>query len=294
MRSLWAGVSGLQAHQIAMDVEANNIANVNTAGFKYGRASFADMLSQTRNVATAPQGEMGGKNPMQIGLGTSIQNIDNIFSQGSIQTTDKNTDVAIQGDGFFIVSPDGGNTYKYTRDGDFKFDGNGNFVNNGGYIVQGWIRDPDTMEIDTSAAIQNIQIRPGMTTPAKATTEIALKANLNSGDLIESKGAIKPIRFFAENSVEPGVPATDGFYLVDKDGEFIKNDAIQEKANDVNVLFNSNGEALNVRDGEGVWISYATAKLSTKISGNTLADGETVSLEINGTTVSIPIILVTL
>ena len=286
MRSLWAGVSGLQAHQIAMDVEANNIANVNTAGFKYGRASFADMLSQTRNVATAPQGEMGGKNPMQIGLGTSIQNIDNIFSQGSIQTTDKNTDVAIQGDGFFIISPDGGNTYKYTRDGDFKFDGNGNFVNNGGYIIQGWMRDRDTMEIDTSAAIQNIQIRPGMTTPAQATSEIALKANLNSGDLIESKGAVKPLKFFTANSVEPGVPDVDGFYLTDKTGEYIMNDDIQDKANDVGVLFNTNGEALNVRNGEGIWMSYAPAELSTNILGNTLADGDTVSLEINGATVS--------
>ena len=84
MRSLWAGVSGLQAHQIAMDVEGNNIANVNTNGFKYSRANFADLLAQTAKIATSPQGEMGGKNSMQIGLGTQISSITKIFSQGSI------------------------------------------------------------------------------------------------------------------------------------------------------------------------------------------------------------------
>ena len=84
MRSLWSGVSGLQAHQIAMDVEGNNIANVNTYGFKYNRANFADILSQTPRVATAPQGQLGGQNAMQIGLGTTINSTTRIFSQGTL------------------------------------------------------------------------------------------------------------------------------------------------------------------------------------------------------------------
>jgi len=114
LKSLFSGVSGLQSHQIAMDVESNNIANVNTVGFKYSRANFADLLAQTNQIATAPQGALGGKNAVQIGLGSSVNSITHIFSQGSIQNTDKSTDVAIQGDGFFIVSQDGGNTNKYT------------------------------------------------------------------------------------------------------------------------------------------------------------------------------------
>ncbi len=237
MRSLWAGVSGLQSHQIAMDVEGNNIANVNTNGFKYSRANFADLLSQTSKIATAPQGGLGGKNPMQIGLGTSIQNVSHIFSQGSVQNTDKNTDVAIQGDGFFIVSGDGGKTQKFTRAGDFKFDAKGNFVDNNGYIVQGWVRDTDTNQIDSTAPIQDINIPPGLTTPANATTFIQLKANLNSGDTIVNKAPTYPL------------DSTDGL-------------GAGEKTDDMGVLFNGNGEAFNLQPpvggvgGQGVRVSF--------------------------------------
>ncbi|MCR2120576.1 flagellar hook-basal body complex protein, partial [Campylobacter upsaliensis] len=138
MRSLWSGVSGMQAHQIAMDVEGNNISNVNTAGFKYSRADFGTMFSQTVKIATVPTENLGGQNPLQIGLGTSINSTTRIHSQGSVQTTNKNTDVAINGDGFFMVSDDGGLTRYLTRDGDFKLDAAGNFVNNAGFVVQGW------------------------------------------------------------------------------------------------------------------------------------------------------------
>ena len=235
MRSLWAGVSGLQSHQIAMDVEGNNIANVNTNGFKYSRANFADLLSQTSKIATAPQGGLGGKNPMQIGLGTSIQNVSHIFSQGSVQNTDKNTDVAIQGDGFFIVSGDGGKTQKFTRAGDFKFDATGNFVDNNGYVVQGWLRDTDTGQIDSTAPIQDINIPPGLTTPANATTFIQLKANLNSGDSITNRAAT-----YSSDDIAAG-----------------------KQPDDFGVLFTGNGDAFNLQshttgntNGQGVSISF--------------------------------------
>ena len=100
MRSLWSGVSGLQAHQIAMDVEGNNIANVNTVGFKYSRANFADMLAQTTKIASAPEGGLGGTNAVQVGLGSSVASVSKIFSQGSLEKTDKATDIALSGDGF--------------------------------------------------------------------------------------------------------------------------------------------------------------------------------------------------
>jgi len=192
MRSLWSGVSGLNAHQTAMDVEANNIANVNTVGFKYSRTNFQNLLSQTVKSATAPQGNIGGKNSLQIGLGTSISAVETMFKQGSIQNTDKNTDMAISGDGFFVVSDDGGKTYKYTRAGDFTFDANGNFVDPNGYIVQGWLADPKTNKVDTSTGIKPISIPPGLTTPAKETQKIQIKANLNSGDTVSEMSATRP------------------------------------------------------------------------------------------------------
>ncbi|WP_024789441.1 flagellar hook-basal body complex protein [Lebetimonas sp. JH292] len=192
MRSLWSGVSGLNAHQVAMDVEANNIANVNTVGFKYSRTNFQNLLSQTVKSATAPQGKLGGKNSLQIGLGTSVSAVETLFKQGSIQNTDKNTDMAINGDGFFVVSGDGGKTYKYTRAGDFTFDANGNFVDPNGMIVQGWLADPDTHTIDTAKGVQPISIPPGLTTPANATSKIQIKANLNSGDHIKEMSGTRP------------------------------------------------------------------------------------------------------
>jgi len=231
LKSLFSGVSGLQSHQVAMDVESNNIANVNTTGYKYSRANFSDLLAQTRSIATAPQGQLGGKNPVQVGLGTAVNSTTRIFSQGSIQNTDKNTDVAIQGDGFFIVSPDGGNTYKYTRAGDFKFDANGNFVDNNGFVVQGWLRDPVTNQVDSTAPIQDINIPPGLTTPAQPTSEVVLKANLNSGPLVESFS-----------------PA----YAVADDGTVANG----EVSGDLGVLFNENGEAFSLQEGQGVNISF--------------------------------------
>ncbi len=240
MRSLWAGVTGLKAHQVAMDVEGNNIANVNTNGFKYSRANFSDLLSQTSKIATAPQGTMGGKNPMQVGLGTEINSVTRIFSQGSIQTTSKNTDLAIQGNGFFIVSPDGGKTYKYTRSGDFVFDADGNFVNNQGLIAQGWLRDPVTGEIDNTAPIQDITIPPGLTTPAKQTSLLSIKANLNSGDQIVNKSVIRPL------------DSTDGTNGADG----IANTKDDEKVDKFDVLFNSEGKAFNLKDEQGIKISF--------------------------------------
>jgi flagellar hook protein FlgE len=211
-----------------MDVEGNNIANVNTSGFKFSRANFSDMLSQSNKIATAPQGNMGGKNPMQVGLGTEVNSVTRMFSQGSIQTTSKNTDLAIQGNGFFVVSADAGTTYKYTRSGDFVFDANGNFVNNQGLIAQGWVRDPETGSIDSTAPIGNISIPPGLTTPAKETSIINIKANLNTGNLIEKKSVIRPLDSTAglAGGLDP------------------------EKVDDFNVLFTADGKSFNISEAK--------------------------------------------
>jgi len=250
MRSLWSGVTGLNAHQIAMDIEGNNIANVNTNGFKYSRANFSDLLSQTSKIATAPQGSIGGKNPMQVGLGTEISSVTRMFSQGSIQTTSKNTDMAIQGNGFFIVSQDDGKTYKYTRSGDFVFDANGNFVNNQGMIAQGWNRNADTGDIDNTAPIGNIQIPPGLTTPAKKTSVLNLKANLNTGNQIENKSVIRTLDSTAglAGGINPeNVDKFDVLFNADGKAFNLKNGTAADQGQGIKVSFNGGTDSRNFR-----------------------------------------------
>ncbi|EJB2234582.1 flagellar hook protein FlgE [Campylobacter coli] len=269
MRSLWSGVSGLQAHQVAMDVEGNNISNVNTTGFKYSRADFGTMFSQTVKIATAPTDGRGGSNPLQIGLGVSVSSTTRIHSKGSVQTTDKNTDVAINGDGFFMVSDDGGLTNYLTRSGDFKLDAYGNFVNNAGFVVQGWNINWDTQSIDSSRTPQNIFIDPGMHIPAAQSTEVAIKANLNSGLNIGTASrplySLDSVHGFNQKTGETkdeNDTGTTQFYTTSKNAV-----EVTEKGVDAGSLFNANGQGLNLRDGQGIWVSYADAKYSTNQLG---------------------------
>ncbi|EFB0818005.1 flagellar hook protein FlgE [Campylobacter coli] len=265
MRSLWSGVSGLQAHQVAMDVEGNNISNVNTTGFKYSRADFGTMFSQTVKIATAPTDGRGGSNPLQIGLGVSVSSTTRIHSQGSVQTTDKNTDVAINGDGFFMVSDDGGLTRYLTRSGDFKLDAYGNFVNNAGFVVQGWNINWDNQTIDSSRSPQNIFIDPGMHIPAAKSTEVAIKANLNSGLNIGTSSrnlyALDSVHGWNNKTQRPedeNDTGTTQFYTTSKNAV-----EVTEKGVDAGSLFNANGTGLNLREGQGIWVSYADAKFTT-------------------------------
>ncbi|MCV3472098.1 flagellar hook protein FlgE [Campylobacter sp. CNRCH_2015_0338h] len=274
MRSLWAGVSGLQAHQYAMDVEGNNIANVNTFGFKYSRADFSTLMSQTSKIATAPDGNLGGKNPMQVGLGAGVNSTTRIHSQGNIQTTDKNTDMAINGDGFFIVSNDGGTTQYYTRAGDFKTDAVGNFVDNNGYTVQGWNYNQETGQIDSSTSVGDIVIPPGMSMPARPSTSVSLTANLDSGNTLGANASAKrPIyaldsthghREDTGTAVDENDTGHTEFYTTSKSGA-----QVTEKGIDMGVVFNAQGEGLNLRDGQGIWVSYADAKWQSTQQFNT-------------------------
>ncbi|EAI9380248.1 flagellar hook protein FlgE [Campylobacter coli] len=269
MRSLWSGVSGLQAHQVAMDVEGNNISNVNTKGFKYSRADFGTMFSQTVKIATAPTDGRGGSNPLQIGLGVSVSSTTRIHSQGPVQTTNKNTDVAINGDGFFMVSDDGGLTRYLTRDGDFKLDAYGNFVNNAGFVVQGWNINWDNQTIDSSRTPQNIFIDPGMHIPAAKSTEVAIKANLNSGLNIGTSSrnlyALDSVHGWNTKTQRPedeNDTGTTQFYTTSKNSV-----EVTEKGVDAGSLFNANGTGLNLREGQGIWVSYADAKFTTATDG---------------------------
>ncbi|MGI5935663.1 MAG: flagellar hook-basal body complex protein [Oscillospiraceae bacterium] len=155
MRSLFSAVSGLKSHQTAMDVIGNNISNVNTTGFKSSRTMFQDIYSQTISAATAPTGNTGGVNPMQIGLGTQIASIDMNMTQGTTQTTSYPLDLAISGEGFFVID-NGDGTYSYTRNGAFTLDAEGYLVTaNGNYVMAVGINnltpDPTSGLIDYSS-----------------------------------------------------------------------------------------------------------------------------------------------
>jgi len=118
MRSLFSAVSGLRNHQVMMDTVGNNIANVNTTGFKSARVTFQDIISQTLRGATAPSGNLGGQNPMQVGLGVRLGTIDTMIAQGNLQSTGRPADLAIQGDGYFVLSDNAATpAYSFSRDG---------------------------------------------------------------------------------------------------------------------------------------------------------------------------------
>lgn len=182
MRSLFSGVSGLKNHQTRMDVVGNNISNVNTYGFKTGRVTFQDMISQTMAGAAKPDENKGGVNPKQIGLGMTVASIDRLFTQGSLQTTGNQTDLAISGDGFFIIA-DGKKNY-YTRAGNFALDKDGTMVNPGnGLKVQGWMaatNERGEKIVNPSGTPEDIIVPIYGKIEAKETNYVRYKCNLDS------------------------------------------------------------------------------------------------------------------
>lgn len=177
MRSMFAGVSGLRSHQAMMDVIGNNVANVNTTGFKSSRVLFADALSQLIRGASSGTGQAGAVTPNQVGLGTTISSIDRVFTQGGTQLTGNATDVSIQGDGFFVVDIGGENVY--TRAGGFRFDNQGNLVDPHGGKVQGWMAD-QTGAVDRSVPSGTLSIPPGQSIDPVASTSVAVRGNLDA------------------------------------------------------------------------------------------------------------------
>ena len=151
MRSMFSSVSGLKSHQTQMDVIGNNIANVNTVGFKASRTTFAEIFAQTVSGAGAPDPNSGrgGTNPVQIGLGMNVNAIDTLMGRGSLQRTDNPTDLSIEGEGFFIVSngSDGGTFF--TRAGNFSIDKLGNLVTSSGLNLMGWQNTLKMMKVTT-------------------------------------------------------------------------------------------------------------------------------------------------
>ena len=247
MRALFAAIAGLQNHITYMDVVGNNIANVNTQGFKASRITFQDMLSQTTAGASAPTENRGGTNPQQVGLGMTIGGIDVMHGQGTLQATGRNTDFAIQGAGFFIVR-DGDRTF-YTRDGAFDVAVTGELVNpTNGYKVQGWRADTDG-NVDMDKPVESIHIPLGQSIAAQPTSSLTLQGNLNSAaadgqsfsttvDAYDSLGNAHPVtmRF---------VKASDSTWDVEVEGAAVDSSTV----NPTQIEFDASGRMTTLSAG---------------------------------------------
>ncbi|HEX9060668.1 MAG TPA: flagellar hook protein FlgE [Clostridia bacterium] len=206
MRSLFSGVSGLRAHQTRMDVIGNNIANVNTVGFKSGRVTFQEVFSQTIRGAGAPDAASGrgGINPMQIGLGIGVGSVDTITTRGSVQRTDNPTDLSIDGDGYFIGKTNSG-TYEFTRAGNFGIDKLGNLVTGDGLNVYGWQQytpnSDGTFTFDTQKQPEAINLysdpynKNKKMIAAKATTTAVFAGNLDASKSVVATPAASNVEF---------------------------------------------------------------------------------------------------
>lgn len=262
MRSLFSGISGLKGHQTRMDVVGHNISNVNTTGFKASRVTFADTLYQTTSGSSAPQGNLGGINSKQIGLGANVASIDTIFGDASVQGTGKNTDVALAGNGLFMVKNNSG-TY-YTRSGAFEFDANGNYVMSGnGSFVQGWMAR-ENGELVTTEQPGNITIKAGKSMQPQMTTSATYLNNLNAdtkGYEIASivakfeDGTQKAVPNYSSGSIgEITLGLTNGDVKLDENAEykFTTGDNVQGKA-----LFGTKVTALEAKGtGKEVTVTY--------------------------------------
>ena len=285
MRSLFSGVSGLKSHQTRMDVIGNNISNINTVGFKSSRTTFADMLSQTSKGAAKPSSTLGGTNPMQIGLGTAVASIDLITNDGSPQSTGKNTDVALSGNGMFVLKR--GDAYYYSRDGAFEFDNDGNYVLPGsGLYVQGW--NAVDGSLNTNSDPTNIVVPAGRAMPATATSQVDFNGNLNasaltiesmtitaasggdSSTVVTTSGtSVTSVNVDGDNVISARLTMSDGSTMTVTSGYY-------EVGHSVPVT-----TIVTVYDSEGK--THAVTMLMDKSPGATAADSETT---VGDTTVS--------
>ena len=175
LRSMFSAISGLRAHQTKMDTVANNIANVNTVGFKTQNTVFETTLTQVLRSGRGPDATEGGTNPAQVGLGVKLAAITTDFGQGKTQNTGRALDFMIQGDGFFVTENQG--QQLYTRAGSFTFDGAGKLITSDGNRVQGWMAD-EAGKIDTGGTLEDLQVQYGAALPPRATTSVTMSRNV--------------------------------------------------------------------------------------------------------------------
>lgn len=201
LRAMYTSITGLRNHQTMLDVVGNNIANVNTYGYKGSTTAFKTLLTQTMQGAGAPSPTLGGTNFQQVGLGMTIDSITQTFTQGALQTTGVQTDLAIQGDGFFQVTNDlagvaaGSPEMFYTRAGNFRFDANGTLVTSDGYHVMGWADDDGAtagFQLDTTNPVGSIQL-PAQSPTANWSNVIIGSDGSVSGIFVDPTNAANPL-----------------------------------------------------------------------------------------------------
>ncbi|MBD3317820.1 MAG: flagellar hook-basal body complex protein [Chitinivibrionales bacterium] len=226
VRSLYAGISGLRNHQVALDVTGNNISNVNTTGFKAGRVTFEESMAQLLKGATRPPGNAGGTNPMQVGLGMSVGSIDSIMTQGNMQSTGQITDLALEGRGYFVYSSGEGRFF--SRNGALQLDATGRLVSpTNGFALQGMTAASDGT-YPAGSRIGDIRIPFGEKAPAQETTEVRYQSNLDSDS--EGQGTIMHTNRFL---------------------------AAAESTDRLTWLFDENGNDLGIRAGDVITIGVS-------------------------------------
>lgn len=183
IRSMSSAISGMRNHQLMLDVVSNDISNVSTTGFKSSNILFSDVLSQTLQAGD-PQGVVAGTNPAQVGLGARLSGTAQNFAQGALQRTGRTTDLAIEGEGFFIVNS--ANAQLYTRNGSFSFDAQGNLSTSDGWYVMGWQADAEGM-IDPTGPLTRLRVPIGSAMAPVQTTNISVSGNLNAASEIGTR-----------------------------------------------------------------------------------------------------------
>lgn len=213
LRSLYSSISGLRNHQVRMDVTANNIANVNTVGFKSGRVTFEESMSQLLKGSSRPPGNAGGTNPMQVGLGMSVGSIDTLLQQGNLQATGKITDLALEGRAYFAYSS--GEGIFYSRNGALQMDSAGRMVSpTNGYALQGMMAS-SSGDYPAGTAISDISVPYGEKAPANASTEVGYSSNLDSDS--EGLGTVIHTNRFLANGTNSDLLAA----LFDENGNSV-------------------------------------------------------------------------
>ncbi len=278
LRSLYSAVSGLSVNQKSMDVIGNNIANVNTIGYKQGRAVFQDLMSQTLIGGKTPTDSRGGINPRQVGSGAYLAAVDNIFEQGVLKSTNRTGDLAIEGEGLFVVRGEGAQQNYYTRAGDFNFDSSGTLTNPSGYKVQGWMSDPVTGELNADATVGDIILGPEYKImQPKASSEINLAGTLDTRATASTLTYQKFLTQAAAQQSLANITNSAGVGLDLASGEPVTITAHASGITLMSQLVDKNGTSINMSDGDGVTFTFGNTPYTINYSaagGQNRGDGK--------------------
>ncbi len=282
MKSLLTGSTGLKSHQFRMNVIGNNIANINTIGFKAGRASFSEMMASTLQGARRPESGIGGVNPIQLGGGVAVGGVDNIFTQGSLEFTGVTTDLATIGTGFLIVS-DGSSNF-YTRTSGFLFDANGQLVDAAsGMVLQGVMANADG--VLGGSSIEDISIPMDLTDPANATTRVTYGGNLDAsesplGTILDSSSLLALAD--SDDSLS-ALRDSYGSALGLTSGDSLKVSCSATGTTETDELYNTSGVSFSLNAGDEFTVSATKVEMdSTAVPGD-VDNAFSFSLTVGGT-----------